>query len=150
MKLSEIPIALATAIAALAGTSAFDRASAQRVTTDEAGDVSGYERVRRYNRASAERVPDTASLPATYRQQPREDGLAAVVSDSPEGLRAKRRDLARAAGAGSSQDRPAFGESTGARSRAYGIPQALPGSKMRRGGMGTPAMRGTGGMRGRR
>jgi hypothetical protein len=43
------------------------------------------------------RVPDTASQLATYRAKAsrliRHDGLSAVVSDAPESLRAKRRDL---------------------------------------------------------
>jgi hypothetical protein len=50
--------ALSTAIIAIGITAAVDTASAQsarRVTTDETGDVTGYERVRRYSRASTER-----------------------------------------------------------------------------------------------
>lgn len=38
----------------------------------------------------------------------------------------------------------------GARSPTAGIPQAMPGSKMNRGAMGAPTMRGSGGMRGQR
>lgn len=74
------------------------------------------------------RVPDTASPLATYRARARasrvvrEQDLVAVVSDAPEGLRAKRRDLAMppgvtalsARGGGSHQDKIAFGESLAA------------------------------------
>jgi hypothetical protein len=60
-----------------------------------------------------------------------------AVSDAPQELRAKRRDLRNL-----QRRNPSSG--------AYGIPQALPRQKMNRGGMGPPAMRGIGGMRGRR
>jgi Gas vesicle synthesis protein GvpO len=62
--LHKLRIALAATIVALAAVSAADSASAlgghdfsflstYRVTTDEAGDVASYERVRRYDRSSA-------------------------------------------------------------------------------------------------
>jgi hypothetical protein len=87
-------IAFAVTLLALAAVLAVDSAWAQsrripdtssllatyRITTDHAGDVAGYERVRRFNRSSANRIV-------------RDGDLAAVVSDAPEGLRAKRRDL---------------------------------------------------------
>jgi Gas vesicle synthesis protein GvpO len=61
-----------TAIAVLAVAAPGSAALATyRVTTDDTGDVSSYERLRRFNRGE----------------------LVAVVSDPPENLRAKRRDL---------------------------------------------------------
>jgi hypothetical protein len=94
MMLHKLRNALAALILALAALSTVDSASAQsrripdtasllatyRVTTDDASDVASYERVTRFNRFSANRIV-------------REDGLAAVVSDAPESLRVKRRDL---------------------------------------------------------
>jgi ABC-type transport system substrate-binding protein len=96
MMLRKTSLVLATTIVALAAVSAVDSASAQsrripdtssllaryRVTTDAAGDVAGYERVRRYNRSSAARVV-------------RQGDLAAVVSDAPEDLRSRSWNRAR-------------------------------------------------------
>jgi hypothetical protein len=50
-------------------------------------------------------------------------------------------NLSAATGGGGHQDIVAFGEKLSAKSRASRIPQALPGSKMNRGGMGAPIMR---------
>jgi hypothetical protein len=55
--LHKLRIALAVTLLALAAVSAVDSASAQstyRVTTDDSGDVAGYERVRRFNRGEAD------------------------------------------------------------------------------------------------
>jgi hypothetical protein len=64
------------------------------------------------------RVPDTKGATAQKSRAVRHDGLVAVVSDAPEGLRAKRRDLAMppavadwsARRGGSHEDKVAFGE----------------------------------------
>jgi Gas vesicle synthesis protein GvpO len=61
MTLRNTSIALAAIIAALAGASVFDSASAYRVTTDETGDVARYERVRRYNRSAIRVGPEDVS-----------------------------------------------------------------------------------------
>jgi hypothetical protein len=55
--LHKLRIALAAILLALAAVSAVDSASAQsqyQVSTDDAGDVAGYERVRRFNRGEAD------------------------------------------------------------------------------------------------
>jgi len=129
MMLRKTSLVLATTIVALAAVSAVDSASAQsrripdtashlatyRVTTDDAGDVAGYERIRRYNRSSAARVV-------------RQNDLAAVVSDAPENLRSRSWNRGRppgaplrASGGGSHQDRVEFGERTSSRSWNRGM-----------------------------
>ena len=90
----------ATLLAALAAVSAVDSASPQssrQVPDDDAV------KTELTSRAAVSRVVRNG-----------DGGLVAISSDAPEGLRAKRRDLAnegvsRAAGGGSSQDKPAFG-----------------------------------------
>jgi hypothetical protein len=74
MKLRKASVALATTLAALAGVSTFDSASAQ-------GRGSHQDRI-----AFGEHV-------ALGQRVVRSNDLAAVVSDAPQELRAKRRDL---------------------------------------------------------
>jgi hypothetical protein len=78
MRLRKLSLALATVTAALAGVSTFDSASAQRRAT---GGGSHQDRV-----AFGEQV-------ASGQRVVRSNDLAAVVSDAPQVLRAKRRDL---------------------------------------------------------
>jgi hypothetical protein len=149
MMLRKTSLVLATTIVALAAVSAVDSASAQsrripdtssllatyRVTTDDAGDVAGYERVRRYNRSSAARVV-------------RQDDLAAVVSDAPASLRSRSWNRARppagaplrARAGGSNQDRVEFGERTSSRSWNRGMGGF--GGGFSRGAMNTRGMGG--------
>jgi Gas vesicle synthesis protein GvpO len=142
--LHKFRIALAVTLLALAAVPAVDSASAQsgripdtssllatyRVTTDDAGDVAGYERVRRYNRSSAVRVV-------------RQNDLAAVVSDAPGSLRPRNRARPvgtplRAMGGGSYQHRVDFGERTSSRSWN----RRMSGGDLSRGGMNTRSMGG--------
>jgi hypothetical protein len=112
-------LALATIVAGLAGVSAIDSASAQ------SGGWHGHGTADTYGFRRA---------PVPGQRVSRSDGLSAVVSDAPEGLRAKRRDVE--------------AHSLSPLTRQGRNPAAVGAPVMR--GMGAPAMRGVGGMRGRR